>query len=129
MQDVHEFEQLEQKQQRAVIALLESPTNGKAAEAAGIHESTLYRWLKEPGFAAVYRAARRDALAHATARLQTAASGAVATLEAVSGDTKAPASSRVSAASKILDMAYKVDQLEEIEALLDELKESGTDER
>ena len=42
-------------QQKAIIALLREPTVAKAAEAVGIDESTLYRWMKEPGFGKEFR--------------------------------------------------------------------------
>lgn len=116
------FEQLSDKQQKAVIELLQQPSIAKAADAAGVGRSTLYLWLKQPDFAEAYRAARSEALSHATARLQQAASGAVDTLDRLASNQNAPASAQVAAASKILEFAYRADRLAEIEALLEELK-------
>lgn len=125
MQDVQLFtgDALEPKQERAVVELMRQPAIRDAAAAVGVAESTIYRWLKEPAFADRYRAARRDALEHATAQLHKAASEAVTTLIRIAGDTSAPASSQVAAANHILNWAYKAEHHEELESLLDELKE------
>jgi DNA-binding MurR/RpiR family transcriptional regulator len=124
-----EFDLLEPKQQRAVVELLNQPTIRDAAKAAGVAESTLHRWLKAPDFAGAYRAARRDALEQATATLQRIASKAAATLERVMDDPKASNPSKIAAARTALDFAYKANDLAEIAALLDEIKEHDERER
>ena len=43
------------KKQKALTALLEQLTIDKAADAAGVDRSTIYRYLKDPDFAAAYR--------------------------------------------------------------------------
>ena len=48
----HGEDSLGPAQHRAVIALLEHPTVREAAEAAGGHKATVYRWLQEPQFPA-----------------------------------------------------------------------------
>jgi len=122
MLDTEVFDGLEPKQQRAVAELMARPTVRDAASAAGVHESTLYRWLRDPAFADAYRAARSEALQHATARLKALASTFVATLEGVAGDPDAPASSRVAAAKTGLEFAYRADMYEDIQAMIEELK-------
>jgi hypothetical protein len=57
-------------QERAILALLNQPTIGKAAEEAKVGERSLYRWLKDPTFAGAYREARREAFRHANASVQ-----------------------------------------------------------
>lgn len=52
-------EKLSRKQEAAVAALLTESTLCRAAERARVGEVTLWRWLKEPGFKAAYREARR----------------------------------------------------------------------
>src|SRR4051812_9550045 len=74
-------EKLDRKRQQAVAALLTEPTVGKAAAAAKVGERTLLRWLKEPGFAAEYRAARRTVVEHAVGALQRLTEQAVGALE------------------------------------------------
>lgn len=119
--ELNEFDYLSDKQQKCVVALLAEPTIAAAAAAAGCSERTVYRWLKDPDFAAAYRAARRDALEQATANLQRIASKAATTLEQVLDDQKAANNSKIAAARATLDYAYKANDLAEIAALLDEL--------
>jgi len=73
-------EQLSRKQEHAIGALLTEPTISAAAAAVGIGEATLRRWMKLDDFITEYRAARRQVVEQATARLQQASSGAVDTL-------------------------------------------------
>ena len=56
------------RQEKAIIALLNQPTMKEAAEAAGISEVTLWRWLQQPEFRASYMEARRVAVQRAIAR-------------------------------------------------------------
>ncbi len=102
------------QQQKACVALLTETTIAAAAKAAGVGERTLYRWLDDATFAEAYRAARRKAVTQAVARLQQLSSGAVAVLAQVAADKHAPAHSRVAAASKILDLAIKAVELEDV---------------
>jgi len=58
---------ISRKQDTAIGALLSRPTISASAESVGIGEATLRRWLKNAGFLAAYRGARRDALEHCIA--------------------------------------------------------------
>ena len=49
------------RQEKAITALLNEPTIAKAAEASGVGERTLYRWLAEPAFSRVFRRTHREA--------------------------------------------------------------------
>ena len=111
------------KQESLIIALLSSPDIQTAAVNAGISESTAWRWLREDEeFQAKYKAAKKQALSIAIAQLQQAASEAVQTLRDVAADTSSPASSRVSAAKSILELAMKASEIEDIEQRLAELE-------
>jgi hypothetical protein len=66
---------------RAIAALLEQPTIGQAAAAAGISERTLRTWMSEPDFHAKLAEARSSLLSAALARLSSLASAAVGVLE------------------------------------------------
>ncbi len=57
---------LSAKQEKALAALLVSPTIGEAAQSARVGETTLFRWLQEPAFQEAYRAARLQVLSAAT---------------------------------------------------------------
>jgi hypothetical protein len=104
------------KQDKALIALLTQPTISAAARKAGIGERTLHTWLGEADFATAYRDARRAAVTQAIARLQQISGKAVdALLEVIDTEyTPAPPAVRVSAASKILDLAMKATELEDL---------------
>jgi hypothetical protein len=110
-------------QHRALIALLEYPTVKEAAEAAGVHKATVYRWLQEPQFQAAYREARREAVSRATARLQQISGEAVEALREIVGDRSQQGASRVGAARCILDYAAKMTELEDFGERLARLEE------
>jgi hypothetical protein len=107
------------KREHAIAALLTAPSLGEAARLAGIGEATLRRWLRDPAFAAAYRAARRQMLEPVVGHLQQAATAAVETLQR---NLAASAESvQVRAAQVILERAFKgvelMDLAERVEAL------------
>jgi hypothetical protein len=110
------------KQEKAIIALLKEPTTREAAEAAGVSEVTLWRWLQNSEFRASYMEVRRVAVQRAIARTQAATSEAVETLREVMSDKSAKGSERISAAKAILDYAMKGIELEDHEQRLEELE-------
>ena len=89
------------KQQDAIIALLDEPTLQSAARRVDVSDRTLYRWLREPEFARIYRRCRREAFSHAISLSQRFAPLAVNTLAQVLTDSEAPASAKVAAASAL----------------------------
>ena len=50
-------EKLNRKQEQAVVALLTEPTIAKAAEAIGVGEKSLRRWMNLEQFGETYRQA------------------------------------------------------------------------
>ena len=108
-------EKQEQKKERAISALLQAESLREAAKGAGISETTLHRWLKDEAFQTAYRAAKREVVNHAICRLQRSSGQAVETLEGVMKDEDNPATSRVSAAKIILEMALKGVEVEDLE--------------
>jgi transposase-like protein len=101
-------------QERAIVALLSNPTIKRAAKAVGIDDATLWRWLQDKDFHDAYRAARRESVSQAMARLQQASSEAVNTLREIVKDKKQPAPSRVSAAKAILEFSIKAVEIEDM---------------
>ena len=112
-------------QERAIIALLNEQTVGRAAAAAGVGQRTLHRWLKEPTFARAYREARREAFGQAIALTQRYAPLAVNTLAHVMMDNDAPSSSKVAAATTILRFGREGIELDDLTARIEALEETA----
>lgn len=113
-----ENERLSAKQQRAIEALLTEPTTRSAAEAAKVSEATIFRWLAEPVFAAMYREARGRLLESTLTALQAASADAVTCLRDVINDKAAQVSARVSAAKTVLELGLKAREVLEVEERL-----------
>jgi hypothetical protein len=105
------------RQEQSITALLVQGSLQAAAEASGVHEKTLRRWLRDDAvFQMAYREARRAVVQQAIVQVQRATGEAVETLRAVMQDSEAPASAKVSAAKTILETAVKAVELEDLEA-------------
>jgi hypothetical protein len=117
-----EYANLEPGQERAIIALLSEPTLKAAAASAGISETTLWRWLREPNFKIAYQRARQEALGRATTRLAALVEVAVEALDEIVADRAVSPNVRVSAASRIIDFALKAAEIEEVQARLEKLE-------
>ena len=98
---------LNDRQRRAIEALLTERTIQAAAARAEIGERTLRRWLDDPAFRAAYTDASRQLLAEAVGRLRAVAGEAVETLRAALSDGLT--SNRIRAATVLLDIAVKVE--------------------
>lgn len=105
----------------AIVALLTERTIAAAAKRAGIGESTLLRWLRDPAFLAEYRAARRAAVDGAVAGLQRAATLAV---DALKRNLRCgiPAV-EVGAAKAVLDQALRGVELLDLELRIAQLEQ------
>jgi hypothetical protein len=94
--------ELDAKQEIALTALMNDPNIKRAAEAAGVSERTLHRWLDDPTFIAAYRKARRQAFGVAISLTQKYAPMAVQSLAKIIADPKTPASAKVAAIGNML---------------------------
>jgi hypothetical protein len=117
-------EKLTRKQEQAIAALLKHPTVPEAAQECGVSEVTLWRWMQVPEFNAAYRTARGALLETAITNLQRSCGKAVTVLTTIMEDASAPASSRVTAAVKVLELTLKARQELEIEERLQALEEA-----
>lgn len=100
-------EKLTRHQDRAIAALLEHPTITAAAKASGIAETTLRRWLKLPGFASAYAAARRGIVDGVVNRIHSVMAGAFAVFAKTLIDPKASHNAKLRAAEKIFDIGLR----------------------
>src|SRR5579862_6630700 len=116
-------DKISRKQEQAIAALLSHPTIPAAAEACEVSDVTLWRWMQEPGFKAVYSDARKQALESAIALLQKATGGAVATLINLMRSEDTPPAQRITACRSVLDFAFKGTELLDHEARLTALEE------
>lgn len=105
-----------------------SRTRAEAAKAAGIGESTLRGYLREPEFQARYREAFGNLVQDATRQAQQAISPALSTLREIVEDESAGAQARILAARSTLKFALKLteqlDIISRIETLENAMKES-----
>ena len=109
---------LSAKQERAIVALLSTPTVADAAERAGVGSRTLERWLSEDDtFVEAFRATRTRVMENAVAQLQDAASEAVETLKR-NLSPPAPPSAQIRSAIAVLEFATKgVEQFDLVQRL------------
>lgn len=118
---------LSRKMETAIVALLNQPTLTLAAEASGISETTLWRWLQREDFAKAYKKARKQAVNQAIAHIQKISGEAVDTLrEVMNNGTKETA--RVTAARAILELTLKAYEIEDLEERIEALERRMQDE-
>jgi hypothetical protein len=103
-------------QEKAIAALLISPTITAAAERCGVSGRTLRTWLKRPYFAAAYEDARARVVPAALNHLQVALGDA---LTALARDTRSEVfAERQAASALILEAALKGIELGDVLARL-----------
>jgi hypothetical protein len=110
------------RQQKAIAALLETGTIKEASEVSGISQPTIFRWLQDADFRKAYQEARGRLLEIAIAQIQKICGEAVSVLQSVMHDQEAPFSSRVSAARAILDLAIKGQEVEALRIRIEALE-------
>lgn len=106
----------------AIAALIAEPSVEAAAQAAGVADSTLRRWLQDPDFRRDYDAARRRTLDAALRELQAGMTAATRTLVAIMGDDAKPPAARVTAARAIIDAAFRGTELLDVLDRLDKME-------
>jgi hypothetical protein len=111
------------KQELALRAVISHPTLKDAAHAAGVSETTLWRYMQDAAFSKRLREARREAVNHAIIRLQRASSDAVTVLGDIMLNESAPASARITAARAVLDYSMRTVEMDELRARIEELEE------
>lgn len=71
----------ENKQEKCLLALLETSSIREASAKSGIGEATFYRYLNDKEFLSEYRSARRQTVESAITQIQKATAEAVETLK------------------------------------------------
>jgi AcrR family transcriptional regulator len=103
-------------------ALYTTPSKSAAARKLGIARSTLYRYLRDEDIREAYTEWRRAAIADAVDSLQGVAEQAVVVLHNLANDPDAPPNVRVTAASRILEMALRAHELSDMHERLEALE-------
>ena len=122
-----EESELTPKQEQFIAALVAGNSIVVAAAAVGIGEKTAHRWLKQPLFQGVYKAAKQWAFDEALSELRDNVNLAIATLKRnMTNDEEVPSTQvraiQVRAATVWLTQAVQVHKMEELEARLQELE-------
>lgn len=102
------------RQELALRAVISHPTLKEAASAAGVSETTLWRYKQDAEFSRRLREARREAVEHAVLRLQRASGDAVTVLHDLMVKDDAPAAARIAAARTVLDYSLRAVEIEEL---------------
>src|SRR5579872_1949209 len=110
------------KNERAILALIQSSTMHKAAEAAEVHVTTLWRWMKDTDFTKALREARRESFSLAIGRLQQSASAAAAVLQHMMVDKGEPGLNRLKAAVAVIELGLKAWDRDDLSARLTEVE-------
>ena len=115
------------RKERALQALLVSRTRAEAAQAAGVSESTLRQYMKDPKFLERYKQAFGEMVADATRQAQQTLSPALSVLKEIMMDRDEQASARITAARSVLEYSLRLceqtdilEQLRELEKWRDE---------
>ncbi|MBC7928941.1 MAG: hypothetical protein H7Z38_00045 [Rubrivivax sp.] len=126
MENPDEISDLDTSQQRALVALISSESVTAAAKNSQLSEATIYRYLRDDAFNAVYRRTRTEIVEHAISQVQRDCAMASRTLREVCENAQSPASARVSAARVILEVALKAVTIGQQSTLIAELEERLT---
>lgn len=108
------------RQAKALQGLVKCPTKRAAAEWAGISESTLRTYLKDPLFMTAYQDEVNSLLDDATREAQQSISPALSVLREISTDPAAPATVRVQASRGIIEYSLKLtEQIDTLRKMAD----------
>jgi transposase-like protein len=116
---------LSPKQRKALEALITTGDTVSAADAAGVHRDTLYRWLKQPLFATMLREAEAEAIDEVARVLIRLSRSAVGTLAQAMAERDAPIGPRIRAADITLNRLLQVRELATLEERLTALEQAA----
>lgn len=97
--------ELTARQEQVIQALLTGVSVQEAAKNLHVGRTTIYRWLKNPAFRAVYHAAQDRSQAWAANQLQRLTVKAIHVLERILDDDETPIPVKIEAARAVLNFA------------------------
>ncbi len=107
---------------KIALDLLLCRTSQEVCERNGISQSTFFRLKKDTQFIDIVREKKKQLFHQTMMKAQAYSLDAVEVLREVSLDSCAPASARVSAAAKIIEIGQNVHDQEEIVERLDDIE-------
>ncbi|MCW6653783.1 replication protein [Aerococcaceae bacterium NML191292] len=110
------------KQEKFLLALLDTPTLKQASQQANISENTGRKWLQDDLFSEEYKRMRRELMKQTTARMQYLALRATEELEKILDDSEASVFAKIQASQMIINKAYKGMELEDFADRLERLE-------
>ena len=116
---------LSRRGEKILIALLEHPTQEKAAVAAEVSTSTLWRWRRKPEFQKALLEARRDLYAQSMARLQQGLPAAATTVLRTMVEPSASHTAKLRAAQMVFDNVARGVEFQDLDIRVRELERLG----
>jgi hypothetical protein len=114
---------LSAKQELALRAIISHPTLKDAAAAAGVSETTLWRYKQDPKFSRRLREVRREAVEQTRLCIEQGAGDAVTVLHDLMMNQETPAAARVSAVKTFLDYSMRGVEMDELRQQVEDLAE------
>lgn len=102
------------RKEKALQALLVCRTRAEAAKAAGIGESTLREYMKDPEFSTAYKQAAAGIMDSATRQLQQNLTAAIDRLGKIAADDGENSMAQISAAKALLDYGLKFTEFNDV---------------
>ena len=102
------------RKEKALRALLVCRTRTEAARAAGIGESTLREYLKDPEFCAAYKSAAAGVMDGATRQLQQSLTASINRLRRIVEDDNANSAAHIQAARTLLEYGLRFTEFNDI---------------
>ena len=119
---MQEYNELSAQQRQVLVSLLGGVPIVRAAEAAEVDPSSVYRWLKQASFAEALREGRRQVAQQGLAQLQGLVADAVTLVREILNDKTKSANTRLRAAELVVNTTLKYLELDDLERRLRELE-------
>lgn len=119
---MQDLDPLSTQQRQVLVSLLGGSPITRAAAAAEVDPSTIYRWLKMPTFQQELREGRRALAQQGLGQLQALVSDAVALVREILNDSTRSAAVRLRAADLVLEHTVRYLELDDLERRIQELE-------
>ena len=119
---MQEYNDLSAQQRQVLGSLLGGVPIVRAAEAAEVDPSSIYRWLKQPAFAEALREGRRQVAQQGLAQLQGLVADAVSVVRQILNDDTRTPTVRLRAAELVIEQTTRYLEIDDLERRLRELE-------